>query len=188
MQEIGRRVREFRQRKGWTLEELSARCGLSVSFLSQVERGLSSLSISSLQAICQALGIPITHFFAPPSGNSLVLKAGSPRTRIRIEDSQVTYSLLSGPMPERLLEAFIAEFPVGYKHPLVTHPGEEFGYLLEGEVVLRVEEEEFRLQPGDSFHILSTQPHTIYNVGDKPAKLLWVMTHKLLEGGIKTDG
>lgn len=185
MREIGRRIREFRQRKGWTLEELSSRSGLSVSFLSQVERGLSSLSISSLQAICDALGIPITHFFAPPTENSLVLKAGKPRSRIKIEDSRVVYNLLSGPMADRLLEAFIAEFPVGYQHPLVMHPGEEFGYVLEGRVMLRVEDEEFELAPGDSFHIFSTQPHTIYNIGKRTAKLLWIMTHKFFEGGLR---
>lgn len=155
-----------------------------MSFLSQVERGLSSLSISSLQAICKALGVPLTYFFTPPSGNSIVLKAGRPRTRIRIEDSQVTYSLLSGPMPDRVLEALIAEFPPGYRHPLITHSGEEFGYVLEGEVILQLEDREFALEPGDSFHILSSQPHTVRNPSDRPARILWVLTQRLLEGGM----
>jgi len=188
MQEIGRRIRELRQRRGWTLEELSSRSGLSVSFLSQVERGLSSLSISSLQAICEALGIPLTYFFTAPTGNSLVLKAGRPRSRIKIEDSNVTYNVLSGPMPDRMLEALIAEFPPNYEHPLITHPGEEFGYVLEGKIALRIEDEEFELGPGDSFHIFSSQPHTIRNLSSKPAKILWVLTQKLLEGGITPDG
>jgi len=188
MQEVGRRIRELRQRKGWTLEELSAKAGLSVSFLSQVERGLSSLSISSLQAICNALGIPITHFFAISPGNSAVLKAGKPRSRIKIEDSHVTYNVLSGPMPDRILEAFISEFPPGYAHPLITHPGEEFGYVLAGKVVLQIEDNEYELEPGDSFHFYSTQPHTLRNVGPDTAKVLWVMTHKLWEGGISADG
>jgi len=188
MQEVGQRIREFRQRKGWTLEDLSSRCGLSVSFLSQVERGLSSLSISSLQAICKAMEIPLTYFFAAPSGNSLVLKAGRPRSRLRIEDSGVTYNVLSGPMSERMLEALVAEFPPNYRHPLITHPGEEFGYVLEGKIELQIEDEKFVLEPGDSFHIFSSQPHTIRNLSPSPAKILWVLTQKLLEGGIRTDG
>ncbi len=184
VREIGQRIRELRQRLGWTLEELASKCGLSVSFLSQVERGLSSLSISSLQAICKALGVPVTHFFTPPSGDSIVLKKGRPRTRIRIEDSQVTYSLLSGPMPDRTLEALIAEFPPHYEHPLITHQGEEFGYILEGKIILQIEDEEFSLEPGDSFHIRSSRPHTVRNPSDRPAKVLWVLTQRLLEGGI----
>ena len=61
---VGKGVRALRQHKGWTLEELSSRCRLSISFLSQIERGLSSLSISSLHSICEALEVPMTHFFA----------------------------------------------------------------------------------------------------------------------------
>jgi len=57
---VGQGVRVLRQCKGWTLEELSSRCGLSISFLSQVERGLSSLSIPSLHSICEALKVPTT--------------------------------------------------------------------------------------------------------------------------------
>jgi transcriptional regulator with XRE-family HTH domain len=185
MEDIGRRVRALRQQREWTLEELSSRCGLSVSFLSQVERGISSLSISSLRAICTALRVPVTYFFAAPTGNSLILRAGEPRSRIRIEDSQVTYNLLSGPIPDRVLEALIAEFPPHYAHPLITHEGEEFGYVLEGELVLQVEDEEFTLAPGDSFHIFSSQHHTIRNDSEQLGKILWVLTLKLLEGGDK---
>jgi len=166
------------------LEELASKCGLSVSFLSQVERGLSSLSLSSLQAICKALDVPLTHFFTPPRGDAIVLKAGRPRTRIRIEDSQVTYNLLSCPMPDRTLEVLIAEFPPHYDHPLITHPGEEFGYVLEGTLLLQIEDKEFTLEPGDSFHILSSRPHTVRNPSDSPARVLWVLTEKFLEGGI----
>lgn len=181
---MGQRIRELRQRRGWTLEELASKCGLSVSFLSQVERGLSSLSLSSLQAICKALDVPLTHFFALPQGDSVVLKAGKPRTRIRIEDSHVTYSFLSSPMPDRVLEVIIAEFPPHYEHPLITHQGEEFGYVLEGPLVLQLEEKEFTLEPGDSFHIRSTIPHTVRNPADRPARVLWVLTQKFLEGGM----
>ncbi len=185
---VGSRIRMLRRQKGWTLEALSARSGLSVGFLSQVERGLSSLSISSLQAICASLGVPLTHFFALPQGNSQVLRAGEPRTRVRIEDSDVNYSLLSGAMPDRVLEALIAEFPPQFQPPMITHGGEEFGYVLAGKIILTCGDQEWELGVGDSFHFYSTQQHTIRNPGDVPAKVLWVLTQKLLEGGISTDG
>jgi transcriptional regulator with XRE-family HTH domain len=118
--EIGRSIRTLRQKKEWTLEELSSRCGLSMSFLSQVERGLSSLSISSLGTICDALEVPVTYFFTARGDGPVVHKADQPRWRIRIEDSQVTYNLLSARMPDRVLEAFIAGYPPHYEHPLVT--------------------------------------------------------------------
>lgn len=181
---VGQGVRVLRQRKGWTLEELSSRCGLSISFLSQVERGLSSLSIPSLHSICEALKVPITHFLATTMVNgALVVRAGEPHNRVRIGDSEVTYDLLSSSIPCRVLEALIAEYPPRYKPPLLTHEGEEFGYVLEGEVTLQVEENRETLTSGDSFHILSSQPHTVQNPSDKPARILWVLTMKLLERG-----
>jgi len=63
MDVVGERIRVFRRGKEWTLEKLSASCGLSVGFLSQVERGLSSLSIVSLRAISEALGVPLSELF-----------------------------------------------------------------------------------------------------------------------------
>jgi len=180
---VGRRIRTLRQQKGWTLEEFSARCKLSVGFLSQVERGLSSISISSLHAICGALGIPLTHFFAAVTDGPLVLKAGYPRNRIRIEDSHVTYNLISGGMPDRVLEAVIAEYPPHYSPPFITHEGEEIGYVLKGKLLLQVEDKKELLNVGDSFHYFSTRPHTMQNLGDDTAKILWVQTMRLLEGG-----
>lgn len=182
-EKLGDSIRTLRQKKRWTLEELSSRCELSVSFLSQVERGLSSLSISSLSAICEALDVPVSHFFAAPTNGPLVLKAGSPRSRIYLEDSQVAYSLLSGSMSDRVLEALIAEYPPHYDPPLITHEGEEFGYVLEGKISLQVEDKEETLTSGDSFHIFSSQLHTVRNPSEQPAKILWVLTMKLLEGG-----
>jgi quercetin dioxygenase-like cupin family protein len=65
----------------------------------------------------------------------------------------------------------------------MAHPGEEFGYVLEGEVLLVVDEKKETLKAGDSFHIFSTTPHTIQNLEDTEARILWILTMKLLEGG-----
>jgi len=182
--EIGRSLRTLRQLKGWTLEELSSRCSLSIGFLSQVERGLSSLSITSLRAICEALEVPLTHFFAAmPSDGPLVVRADKPRNRIKIGDSQVVYNLLSNSTPSRVLEAVIAEYPPHYQPLPMAHAGEEFGYVLEGRILLLVEDKEEALGPGDCFHIFSTRAHTVQNLGDTAARILWVLTMKLLEGG-----
>lgn len=59
MIDVGQFIRSLRTSREWTLRDLSQRCNLSVSFLSQVERGLSSLTITSLDAICGALGVSL---------------------------------------------------------------------------------------------------------------------------------
>jgi quercetin dioxygenase-like cupin family protein len=86
-------------------------------------------------------------------------------------------------MPDRVLEAAIAEYPPHYSPPFITHGGEEFGYVLEGKLLLQVEDKKELLNVGDSFHYFSTRPHTLQNLGDDTAKILWVLTMKLLEGG-----
>lgn len=164
------------------MQEVSSRSGLSVSFLSQVERGLSSLSLSSLSAICDALDVPVTYFFTAGGDGPAVHKADQPLQRIRIEDSHVTYSLLSTRMPHRILEAYVADYPPLYAHPLITHEGEEFGYVVEGRLVLVIGDHEYSLESGDSYHISSAEPHTIRNETDRPGKILYVQTGKLLEG------
>ena len=73
---VGQGVRVLRQCKGWTLEGLSSHRGLSIGFLSQVERGLSSLSIPSLHSISEALKVPITRFSAMMMNGALVVRAG----------------------------------------------------------------------------------------------------------------
>jgi len=183
MDGIGQRIREIRRSKDWTLEELSSRCGLSISFLSQVERGLSSLSISSLRAICEALDLPLTYFLSPTPAGPIVAKGGEPRSRIRFEDSGVTYGILSDRFPTRTLEALFADYPPHYDPPMITHEGEEFGYVMEGRLVLQVEDEVHELEPGDSFHFVSARRHTVRNPFDQPARTLWVVTMKLTEGG-----
>jgi len=180
MDGIGNQIRGLRKRRGWTLSEMSERSGLSVSFLSQVERELFSLSISSLKAICDALDLPLSRFFALSGNSSVVLKAGE-RRRLHIEGSEVTYISLSGPLSERVLEPIIGEFPPHYDHPLITHRGEEFGYILEGSLILQIRDREYHLEPGDSFHLLSTEPHSIRNQNASLAKVLWILTQKFLE-------
>ena len=144
---IGKRIRAVRSGKGWTLEDLSASCKLSVGFLSQVERGLSSLSIVSLRAISEALEFPLSELFLKEEDPQLTeSEAGSPITKatdqlhIQIGEYPITYQYLSGEFPNRIIEVLINEFPRNYRHPLAPHKGEEFGYVLEGRLILKIVE------------------------------------------------
>lgn len=93
----------------------------------------------------------------------------------------MTYNLLSARMPDRVLEAYIADYPPHYDHPLITHEGEEFGYVVEGRLILQIGDQEHLLEPGDSFHISSAEPHTIRSKSDRPGRILWIQTEKLFE-------
>jgi len=183
MESMGSQIRVMRKERNWTLEEFSRRSGLSIGFLSQVERGLSSLSISSLSAICEALSVPMSTFLVAEHSAPMVVKGGCGATQIRFPGSGVTYDMLSGATPTRQLEVLIAAYPPGSEPPMITHEGEEFGYILEGRLILTVEDVSYELEKGDSFHFLSALRHTIRNPYDVPARTLWVQTQRMLGGG-----
>ena len=179
---IGHSIRTLRQELGWTLEEFSSRCELSKGFLSQVERGLSSLSLTSLKLISDALDVPLTRFFAlSETDRPAVTKSGKAPFKLQIADSDATYLLFSGNRENRALEAFIGEYPPHYAPETVSHEGEEFAYILEGKFEVVFEEEIHTLEPGDTFQIRSDQLHTIRNLTDQPGRILWVQTMKLMQ-------
>ena len=181
IENLGGRIRALRGRKGWTLQNLSARSGLSVSFLSEVERGNSSLSIVSLTAICEALEVPLTEILVDdePSASTIIIKAGN-QPCFHIPNSPITYRWLSGDFPGRVIEVLIGEFPPNYQHPLSPHEGEEFGYVLEGHLVLKIGGEEYLLGPGDSYHFRATIPHGYETSDQEGAKVLWAITQKFI--------
>jgi len=118
-----------------TLRSLSAACGLSVGFLSQIERGLSSFSISSLRSICQALNVSLADVLVMPnsSGNAVLVdprhfsitKADN-RSYVSLSDASVRYRFLSAGFPGRRFEAVIGELAAADHSEPHVHEGEEF--------------------------------------------------------------
>lgn len=93
----------------------------------------------------------------------------------------MTYRYLSGDFPDRQIEALVNEFPPDYQYPLATHAGEEFGYVLEGHLVLHIEEGAYPLSAGDSYHFLATRPHGYETSSQEGARVLVASTQKFLE-------
>lgn len=143
------------KKRGLTFQELSKLTGLSASFLSRVERSLTTPSIAFLHRNCSALEIPISR------AQLSVVRRAAEQIYIRLDGSSASHRHLSGTFPGWTLEALINEFPPGYQHPLVPHEGEEFGYVLEGELNLVVGEEEhphsYSTDQGAEVLIVSTQ-------------------------------
>jgi transcriptional regulator with XRE-family HTH domain len=177
---IGGRLAALRRARGITLQGLAARCGLSASFLSQVERGISAPSIVSLYRICQGLGISVSQVLPDPGLEDSPVRQHEAQRPLRISEGGASYLYLSGDFPERQLEALINEFPPGHKHPPTTHEGEEFGYVLAGDLALTVDDRTYMLGPGDSFHFSTRQPHSYHT--QLGAKVLIISTQKFLEG------
>ena len=156
--DVGSAIRIRRIQLNLTLKEVSSKAGLSVGFLSQVERNITAPSLSSLVSIAGALEVGIEYFLATPEGSGLVTRKGS-REYFSVSDSQIKYTRLTHEFPGSQLTGVISRMPPGYTSELVSHQGEEMIYILSGSLFFRVGEEEYHISQGDSIHCKSTCRH-----------------------------
>lgn len=176
--EMGGRLRTLRRRRQATLRAVADRAGLSESFLSQVERGVASPSIASLQRIAGALDVSVADLFEPEGVRS--------RPRVLHRDRRPSLALgtrgrkfLLTPRPLENLEVFIGELQPGgatADSPYLHGDSEELVVVLSGAVELQLEDQVFELGQGDSIDYRSSIPHRVINVGDEVAEVMWVIS------------
>lgn len=176
MDEISNKIKDLRLQHSLTLKDISAKTGLSVSFLSQVERGTSSLAITSLKKIADALGVPITYFFESESNLNYLVRAKDQK-HFQLKGSEFTYARLAGEFNGRSLEPLLVTLsPHQKKTQQFGHPGEEFYYVLKGAACFTIDGEEYFMRQGDSIHFPSSCKHTLENPLTEETILLCVLT------------
>lgn len=173
---VGRRLREIRTGKGFSIRALAEASRLNVNTLSLIENGHTSPSVSTLQVIAQTLQVPISSFFETDHGSKTVVfqRAGKrPRalfTHGLVED-------LGAGMPrfgaEPLIVTLKPDADSG-KTPIV-HTGREFVYCLQGQIVYHVDNQSYSLQPGDSLMFEAYLPHRWRNAAESESRLLLVL-------------
>ncbi|MFO1151698.1 MAG: helix-turn-helix domain-containing protein [Alsobacter sp.] len=163
---IGREVRACRKKLGITVSDLASATGLSVGMLSKIENGNISPSLTTLQTLSRALGVPLTTFFRgyEEPRNAVFVKAGEGvQLERRGTRAGHQYRLLghidnnpSGVTVEPYLIMLEDDADV---FPTFQHAGLEFLYILQGEVVYRHGDKTFHMQPGDSLFFDADAPH-----------------------------
>ncbi|MFD5769196.1 helix-turn-helix domain-containing protein [Streptomyces sp. NPDC127049] len=175
--EVGRVVRGCRKQRGVSMAVLAARSGLSQPFLSQLERGLTTPSLSSIYRIAEALDVAPGTFLRPPARPGTVTHEADPQV-IRVSETagQIAQVLIPGGRSS-LMEAYEHHFEPGRgERGWFEHPGEDFLYVLEGEIVLEVEgEPPLTLTAGQSAHHRGEVPHRCRLPGTTPARTLLVI-------------
>lgn len=151
---VGAWIRRLRTEQGMSLRTLADRTDFSPSFISQVENGLVSPSIASMEKIARVLGVTLGEFFAAAAeGESGLIVRAAERLQMSSGWSQARLEALV-PMTGRLEPMQITLDPGGRsgKHPH-THSSEEFAFVLEGQPTLTLGPEEHVLHPGDAVTI-----------------------------------
>lgn len=181
LERLGGSLRHARRLRGLRLKDLAAVAECSESMLSKIETGRAVPSLALVRRIVKGLEVSLHDLFAQPTAEvPLVHRAGSRPTvgvgRVGAGPSVVLEFLM--PRGDGLiLEANIHTVsPGGSSSGATSHVGEEFGYVLDGELDLTVDGETTRVVKGDSFAFRSERPHAYRNPGSVPARILWVNT------------
>lgn len=180
---IGRKIRKLRKDGRLTLQDLSALSGLSKPLLSQIENDQVIPPIATLLKIAAGLKVGIHFFFAEEEDRqkfvllrSSDLKSSSRRSGNDSPQNYLYHSLAPG-MRQKSMEPFLVEFAAGEWDDalLYRHDGEEFIYLLAGELEFHYGQETMILDPGDSIYYDSSEAHGYISLGSEKAKAVAVL-------------
>ncbi len=184
---IGERIKRLRLKKSMGLVELGRHTGLSASFLSQLETGRVVPTLRNLARIAMVFSKDLSFFFE--SEPRSLFRIHRRKERIRLpqtgaEPPAYFFESLGYLVPDRDMDPYFAEFvPVdkGVEIKAHLHPGYEFLYVLEGELILRHGEQESLLEPGDAVYFDSGTAHSYRCAGKKSAGVLIVALHAALK-------
>lgn len=174
--DIGQRIKQLRSKNNLTLEELASRCELTKGFLSQLERNLTSPSISTLEDIVEALGMSMYDFFKEDEDEKMVFGAEDFFVDER-EDHAITWIVPNAQKNE--MEPILLDLnPQGISQEITPHEGEEFGYVLSGRIKMIFSDTQkgITVKKGQTFYIRGDRQHYLKNDSTQPARVLWICT------------
>ena len=176
MEEVGNNIRKIRERKGYTLKQIAERSELSIGFISQVERNQTEPSLASLKRLAMALGVKTGDLFEEQISHHQVTRKGEGK---HIKMHSICCEVLASPQ-DKMMEAVYKHIqPCGSSGMLEPHEGEEFVWVLKGQLRVVVDGEVNDLFEGDSIYFKAKVPHSCANITDEDCDVLWVTTPPL---------
>ena len=179
---LAQRLRDLRKARDWTLKQAAQATGVAASTLSKIENGLLSPTYDNLLKIAAGLELDVAELFMPPqqhmgTGRRCVNQLGEGRS---YETPYYDHRLLCNALSHKRMMPFYTRVKArsfGEFHDWSRHQGEEFVYVLSGEIELHTEfYEPARLQAGESFYIDSRMGHRVISLSAEDAMVLWVST------------
>lgn len=177
--DIGKKVKALRSQKKMTLKELSEKTNLSIGFLSQLERGLTSIATDTLATIADVFEIELSYFFVKPRILSKPLIRSYEKEVFNICTSGcIQYNLSNNLKDKSILPRIVEILPNNTEEDIQSyvHEGEEFIYILEGTLTIFLQGQQYELYPGDSIHYHSSSNHNWANYTNKMVKMIVVAT------------
>ena len=176
---IGPAIRKRRKQLKLTLQALCDRSGVSVGYLSQVERDNATPSLGTLAQIAAALEVGLDYFISASKPSDGLTRAGA-RPLFALDNSSLRYEALGADFPGSEMSGYVLHIPAGYTSETVSHEGEEMIFVLEGEIEQTLGDQTFRMGVGDCLHYSGETSHAWRNPTDQTARILWTGTLTVL--------
>lgn len=169
--EIGLKIKNLRQIKNLTQEELANRCELTKGYISQLENDLTSPSIETLKDLLNALGTSFSEFFEDDEPQ-IVFKKDEYIEKIN-DNFKTTWLVPTS--QKNSMEPIVVELDENATTEKdLAHEGEEFGYVISGKIELNVGKQKYIVNQKETFYFVANKPHFIKNIATSKSKILWV--------------
>ncbi|MFP7486862.1 XRE family transcriptional regulator [Priestia filamentosa] len=177
---IGFKIKELRKDRKLTLKQISEKTNLSISFLSQVERLKSSITLESLKKISDALNVNPGYFFSESEKRAKSTIIRNSLSELNSRPSSFIYKDLSENIENPLFAPLLVMLKPGENRgSSYSHQGQEFLYVLEGTLTVLIDDEEHDLHPLDCIYLDSATPHNWINHTDADVKFLCVSSNPI---------
>ena len=172
--DLGAKIKQMRNQKSLTQEELADRCELTKGYISQLENNVNSPSIATLTDILSALGSNLSEFFKEEPEEKVVF---TKEEFIEKNSDGVLFNWLIPNAQKNMMEPMLVELDEGAETSGdVPHEGEEFGYVLDGKIAIILGKKHHVCKKGEAFYYTASKPHCIVNKGKTRAKFIWIST------------
>jgi len=172
-EDVGARLRYYRELKGLSQRELAKRADVTNSSISLIEQGRVSPSIASLKKVLSGLPMSLAQFFSSdlPEVNKFFFKS---EDVLEVSSGGTRYKLLGAGLENSSMQMMYETYPAGSDtgEEMLSHHGEEGGVIVSGEIELTVDGKVQCLQPGDGYYFESKLKHRFRNIGDEPCVIV----------------
>ncbi len=170
--DIGKKIKELRNFCNLTQEELANRTELSKGYISQLENDLVEPSLSTLEDIVKALGTTLGEFFSTDKIEQTVFTKND--YFIKESDKLEIKWLVPNAQKNEMEPILVTIYPNCETDIDYPHEGQEFGYVLDGEVFLYIDGKRQKVKKGETFYYNSNKNHFLKNCSDKVCQVIWV--------------
>lgn len=174
-QSLGDALRTRRKELGYSMQVVADEAGLSVGFISQVERGLTAPSLGSLASLARVLELKLSDLLEQPDGTKPTTRKAE-RKPYSVPGADMSYERISTAFEGAKLHSVIVHEPPGHRAEPISHEGEEIFFILAGSITVEIEGTIEVLHQGDTIHFDSRRVHSTWNHTDAPASILWCGT------------